>query len=140
MHIGKLRETIAALYRITGQEFAENDELGITDAIRLAFKTAPGQKMTALDVRGRLEQLGFDLSGYRNVLASIHTVLKRLEEKREISRIDTVGGKAAYAWMPRLGFHPFQRARTVRKGKPPSTVLMCGTKSKLHREPDRPVK
>jgi hypothetical protein len=111
MHLGALRKTIAALSRITGQEFVEEDDLGLTDTIRLALKMATGQQMTALDVRQGLEQLGYDLQGYHNVLASIHTVLKRLEARREIRKAGTVQGKPAYTWMPRLGFHPFHGAR-----------------------------
>jgi multidrug resistance efflux pump len=112
MHLCALRETIAALSRITGQEFVEEDDLGLTDTIRLTLKMATGEQMTALDVRQGLEQLGYDLRDYHNVLASIHTVLKRLEARREIRKAGTVKGKPAYTWVPRLGFHPFHGPRS----------------------------
>lgn len=117
IHLGKLRETIFALSRITGQPFSEQEHLGFTDAIRLAFKTAPGQKMTAIDVRARLAQLGWDFAGHSNVLASIHTILNRLEARREIRSAGASDGKKAFVWIPRLGSNRL-RSSTKARSRP----------------------
>ena len=61
--------------------------MGLTDAIRQAFKTAPNVQMGATGVRSRLKQIGFDITVYGNLLASIHTVLGRLEKSGEIKHV-----------------------------------------------------
>ena len=92
-----IRETIVALSNLLGEEFVEEDALGLTDAIRQAFKTAVGP-MAPTDVRGRLEQLGYDISKYGNVMASVHSVLNRLVQRREVAQEGTIGAKPAYRW------------------------------------------
>jgi hypothetical protein len=70
---------------------------GLTDAIRAALK-AFGRPMTPIEVRDGLISLGYDLSVYSNVLASIHTALKRLHESREITKHADREGKVSYEW------------------------------------------
>jgi hypothetical protein len=57
-------------------------DVGFTDAVRATFK--PGKAMTAIQVRNDLINAGFDLDGYRNPLATIHTILKRLVKSGEL--------------------------------------------------------
>jgi len=98
--IVELRQTIAALQRLCGEpEFVEEDALGLTDAIRMAFKTA-GRDMSAHDVRERMESMGY-AGRWGNLLASIHTVIKRLHQKHEIKAVGNVNGKDMYRWMER---------------------------------------
>src|SRR5271165_3068681 len=95
-NIVRLREFIVTMSKLLGEEFVEEDTLGLTDAVRQAFKT----HTTALqptEVRDKLQQLGYDLTKYGNMMASIHTVLNRLLAKQEIVRCD-VGGKAGFQW------------------------------------------
>src|SRR6266567_673985 len=89
--IVELRQTIAALAKLCGEpEFVEEDALGLTDAIRMAFKThAPsmyglGNGLSAHDVRTKLESMGYAGRWGDNLLASVHTVIKRLHEKGEV--------------------------------------------------------
>src|SRR5215469_1590356 len=74
--IANLRQSIAAISKLCGEEFNEEDALGLTDAIRQLFKETMDRPMTAQDVRTGLESRGFNVSRYGNSLASIHTVLK----------------------------------------------------------------
>jgi hypothetical protein len=99
-----LRQTVAALSKLLGQEFVEEDALGLTDAIRDAFRAKVGSSMTAVEVRSVLESLGYDISKYGNFMASVHTVIKRLIAKGEIREVGTRGdGKPVYsAPAPRL--------------------------------------
>jgi hypothetical protein len=83
-----------------GQEYIAEDAIGLTDAIRQAFRTAPNTQMNAIGVRARLQQMGFDLTQYGNVLASIHTVLGRLQQKNEIRPTGMVGNSQAYMANP----------------------------------------
>ena len=75
--------------------------------------------MTPLEVRDRLEAIGFDLSKYSSSLAAIHTVLKRLQEARELRFVELDSGKFAYEWQqaPARGAH---RAERIGAGRPPA--------------------
>ena len=56
--------------------------------------------MTPMDVRDRLESIGFDLTKYTNSLAAVHTVLKRLNESKEVLFVKHPSGKFACEWRP----------------------------------------
>lgn len=68
--------------------------MGITDAVRLALKTSP-RPMRPKEVAEQLEKWGFGVSEYSNVLASIHTILKRLVKSGEATELPT-SGKRSY--------------------------------------------
>jgi hypothetical protein len=103
--IVELRQTIAALQRLCGEpEFVEEDALGLTDAIRMAFKTEGEDKasglgggMSAQDVRAKMESMGYG-GRWGNLLASIHTVIKRLHEKGELQAAGNINGRETYVW------------------------------------------
>jgi len=71
--------------------------MGLTDAIRLVVRGA-GVPMTPVDVRDRLQAIGFDVSKYANDLAAVHTILKRLNESGELRFIPRAPGKHQYIW------------------------------------------
>jgi hypothetical protein len=101
--IAHLQEVAIALARMLGEEYVPEDAIGLTDAIRRAFKTAPTQQFGAIDVRTRLQQMGLDITQYGNLLASIHTVISRLEAKGEIRKTGTTpAGKHVYQWVVRV--------------------------------------
>jgi len=102
--IVELRQTIAALQRLCGEpEYVEEDALGLTDAIRMAFKTHEvgmyglGDGLSAHDVRTKLESMGYG-GRWGNLLASIHTVIKRLHAKGEIEATANINGRDTYRW------------------------------------------
>jgi hypothetical protein len=95
--LAQLEQTIGTLNRLCG--FVPTVYWGLTDACRVVLKGA-GYPMTPLEVRDRLEAIGFDLSKYSNSLAAIHTVLKRLNEGGEILFVERPGGKFACEWRP----------------------------------------
>lgn len=93
-----LRQTVSVLSKLCGQEDIDIEEsLGLTDAIRSAFAIVGKESsLTVQEVRLRLEAQGFNTRRYGNLLASIHTVVRRLEAKHEIRHIGTKDGKPAY--------------------------------------------
>ena len=104
--IVELRQTIAALQRLCGEpEFVEEDALGLTDAIRMAYKTETAEEalfglrrgMSPQDVRTKMERMGYG-GRWGNLLASIHTVTKRLYEKGELEATGNVNGRDTYRW------------------------------------------
>lgn len=69
--------------------------LGLTDAIREVLKTSGTDYLSPTDVRDKLQKSGYDASKQANVLASIHTILKRLEASGEAEPKD-IGDKRIY--------------------------------------------
>ena len=96
--ITDFRQTVSVLSKLCGEDDLDiEDSLGLTDAIRSAFVVVGKDgSLTPQEVRLRLEAQGFNTRRYGNLLASIHTVVKRLEAKQEISCIGTKGDKPAY--------------------------------------------
>jgi uncharacterized protein YhaN len=93
--MAQLAQTIGTLNRLCG--FTPNVFWGLTDACRVVLKGA-GHPMAPMEVRDRLEAIGFDLSRYSSSLAAIHTVLKRLSEAHEVRFVELQSGKVAYEW------------------------------------------
>jgi hypothetical protein len=95
--IAAVRQMITGFSDALGEQFVEEDSLGLTDAIRQAFRTS-GSPMTPTDVKGRLETLGYDTSKYGNMMASVHSVINRLVKQGQIRGVGALGGKPAYQW------------------------------------------
>lgn len=75
--------------------------MGLTEGIKTALKLIFPNGNYPTSVRARLEEAGFKFPG-KNPMASIHTVLKRLEKKGLIrSELDRENGKIAYFWNER---------------------------------------
>jgi len=104
--IGDLRQTISVLSKLCGQEDVDlESSLGLTDAIRLAFSKLGKQNVIPQEMRLHLESQGFNTRRYGNLLASIHTVFSRLQQKGEIKPVGTRSeGKPCYAATERLAF------------------------------------
>jgi hypothetical protein len=76
---------------------AEGRDVGITDAIRGAFRQNPERTLTPIEVRDIISSHGFDLAGYRNAMAAIHQVISRLASRDEI-RHTQGNGMPGYRW------------------------------------------
>jgi hypothetical protein len=80
----------------------EMDLGGLTNACRTAFRAAGNRGLMPTEVRGALERLRFPTQTHKNILASIHTVIRRLEEAGEIRKAihDKHAGedKSVYQW------------------------------------------
>ena len=90
----ELAQTIGTLSRLCG--LTPTVPWGLTDACRVILRS--GLPMTALDVRDRLQAIGFDLSKYSSELAAIHTVLKRLNESGEARLLAGGPKQGGYLW------------------------------------------
>jgi hypothetical protein len=71
--------------QLQGLEQLVADPPGFTDSVRKVLRENPGHAATATAVRDMLAKAGFNLSAYSNPLASIHTILKRLAERGELT-------------------------------------------------------
>lgn len=90
-----LRAMIVAFSRMLGKEYVEEDEVGLTSAIRQEFKSA--NNLTALEVRDKLKER-FEKYG-PNLLPSVHTVITRLRSQGQLTAIGTRDGKPAFRWV-----------------------------------------
>jgi hypothetical protein len=68
------------------EKMTEMDLGGFTNACRTAFRAAGNRGLMPTEVRGALDQLGFPTRTHKNVLASIHTVIRRLGQAGEIRK------------------------------------------------------
>ena len=82
----------------------------LTDAARQVLQAAEAP-LTPTEIKQQLLNMGKDLSGQKNVMASIHSLLKRLVESGEI---ETPDNGLSYQWkklirhrFPRLAKKPF---------------------------------
>jgi hypothetical protein len=109
MKIFRLREGLFGLAILCGtdtnQLAAEYPELfpdlispdtGLTDAIRKAMQ-AKRTYASPVEVKNRLAEMGYDIGKYKNILASIHTILKRLVDSEEVET-GIRDQKVVYRW------------------------------------------
>ena len=80
-------------------------QLGLTDAIRYVIQHAR-EPMSPVDVRDELLKRYCNPEDYRNLLASVHTVMKRLERVGAIKFDGTKAQGAEGLPMPLIGFIP----------------------------------
>jgi hypothetical protein len=103
--IAKQQTRVAALTALTDEgeveQMAEMDLGGLTNACRTAFRAAGNRGLMPTEVRSSLQQLRFPRS-HKNMLSSIHTVIKRLEQNGEVRRAihDLHDGqdRSVYCW------------------------------------------
>lgn len=76
-------------------------EKGLTAAVRSILQSNLQEWLTAVQIRDRLQESGFDFGGYTsNPLVSVHTVLKRLKPG-EVERKVLIDGTNEYRWKKR---------------------------------------
>jgi hypothetical protein len=80
-------------------------QLGLTDAIRYVIRHA-GKPVIPVEVRDELLKKYCDPEDYRNLLASVHTVMKRLERAGEITFDGTKAEWTEGLPPPLIGFVP----------------------------------
>ena len=95
--IAFLRHSLEVLSKLCNEPFEDEKEMGLTAAIRMALKSHGGC-LNARQVKVQIERLGFSTANYKNVLATIHTVLKRLARNGELDASGKSEGRTAYRW------------------------------------------
>ena len=91
----RLKATVDALWPLAFPDSGYPDITSMTlaDAIRLLVQSCNDRTITVKEIRGKLQDLGFDLSKYANPLASIHTAAARMVESDELKWVDDEGKK-----------------------------------------------
>jgi hypothetical protein len=96
-HIARLKQVIIALTPLSEEAIppfvdmttinVETEGISITDATRQIFQVAK-TPITPAEIKQQLLNMGKDLSDQRNVMAGIHSLLKRLVVSGEIETRD----------------------------------------------------
>jgi hypothetical protein len=112
VEIAKQQRRVAALAALV-DESEESDQVldlnlgGLTDAIRGVLRGAGPTGLTPVEIRKRLIQMYFPVNEYKNFMASLGTILKRLVKAGEVKRAihDIYDGRdeSVYLWLPKYG-------------------------------------
>ncbi len=91
----RLKQTCEALWPLAYPDvvYPDINSLSLADAIRLMVQSCNERVITVKEIRGKLQDIGFDLSKYKNPLASIHTAATRMVESEELTWVDDDGNK-----------------------------------------------
>jgi hypothetical protein len=89
--IARQQTRVAALAALceASEEIDDMTEMelgGLTNACRTAFRAAGKRGLMPTEVRNALERLRFPTQTHKNILASVHTVIRRLEQAGEIRK------------------------------------------------------
>jgi hypothetical protein len=82
----------------------ESAEGGLTDAVCRVLQ-ASYSGLTPTAVRNGLVKIGYDITLHSNIMATVHTCLKRLERSDKVRLVD-LDGKAGYIWVRPEGVMP----------------------------------
>ena len=88
----QLNESVRALLPLVGAWQVNVNEYSLSNAVRFIFNSlepGSGRGLTAMEVRSKLEDLGYDLTKYENPLASIHTCVRRMIETEELNLMES---------------------------------------------------
>jgi hypothetical protein len=96
--IARLTETVRGLSYLVGHDASAGTlGLGLTDAIRKVL-SASGRQMSPVDIRGAMELAGFDIYKYTDIIPSIHAILKRLYESKEVVIVKPLKEESNKKW------------------------------------------
>ena len=85
----QLRQTFLALFPLAypNSEQPDISSMSLANAIRVVLGGSD-RPITAIEMRGKLVDLGFDLTKYDNPLANIHTAMNRMADSDEMRWVD----------------------------------------------------
>jgi hypothetical protein len=81
----QLKRTIKALAALCS-ELPDISAMSLADAIRLVIASTT-EALSVIEIRGKLNEIGYDLSKFKTPLASIHTAVNRMVESEELIHI-----------------------------------------------------
>ncbi len=125
IRIAKQQRRVAALSALV-DESEESDQIlelnlgGLTDVVRSALRAGGPRGLTPTEIRTRLIQLSFPTNEYKNFMASLHSVLRRLVDAGEVRTviIDQHEGRdrSVYQWVGGIK-NRFETRFKPRKGR-----------------------
>jgi hypothetical protein len=110
--IAKQLTRVAALSSLSEEgelgKMMEAELGGLTNACRVAFRAAGDKGLMPTEVRTALERLQFPTRSHKNILSSVHTVIRRLlaagEIRKAIHDVHDGQDESVYQWaLPSYG-------------------------------------
>lgn len=95
--IARLERTVMALTSLVDDPKVD-PAMGITEAIKAALRSAYPRGVYPTALRRALEDAGFDFSNQKNPMASIHSILKRLQKQGHIESQTSGDGRTTWSW------------------------------------------
>jgi hypothetical protein len=96
--INMLPEEDREAWEVLLEALSDDEEVGLSDAIRGVLRATPKKYHTATEVKNALTQGNFDFSRYTsNPLSSVHAALKRL--KADEVETEKIEGVMAWRWI-----------------------------------------
>lgn len=92
----------------------ETEPAGFTGTIRRLLRDRR-EGFTPLELRGAMAESGIDLSAQSNPMASIHSVLKRLEASGDVESKPGPDNQTVYKWTAKGAFKDAHQRRTIRR-------------------------
>ncbi|HXG90671.1 MAG TPA: hypothetical protein VNJ02_20320 [Vicinamibacterales bacterium] len=105
----RLQRTVSALSALVDQPKLDVKS-GLTEAVKTALQMVSPAGQYPTTVRLKLEEAGFSFADMANPMASVHSILKRLEAQG-FARTSQIDGKAAYFWEADAPPKPRRRGR-----------------------------
>lgn len=96
--VSRLQHTVMALAALVGSAEEIDPAAGITECVKAALRIHTPAGLYPVTVRIKLEEAGFPFQDQKNPMATIHSILKRLEDQG-IAKRGVVNGKTAYFWV-----------------------------------------
>jgi hypothetical protein len=98
--LAQVRTAKAALIALESDEPMEFDG-NLADACRRVLQAAGRRSLSPTEVRDAVKALGYDITKHTNVMAAIHSVLKRLAETPEVDtkELKQAPGQRRYYWV-----------------------------------------
>jgi hypothetical protein len=107
-----LNDTLRALLPLVGTWMTDISDYSLSNAVRFIFNgLAPDRSLTPIEVRAKLEELGYNLGEHENALASIHTCMRRMTETEELILVTTEDKKKKFEPGPELKSVPEPEGR-----------------------------
>ncbi len=92
----------------------DTEPAGFTETIRRLLRDRR-EGFTPLELRGAMAEAGIDLSTQSNAMASIHSVLKRLEASGDVQSKPGPDGQTLYQWSAKGAYKDALQRRTLRR-------------------------
>jgi hypothetical protein len=99
----QINESLKALMPLVGTWKTNIAEYSLSNAIRFIFNGLEADRtLSAIEVRTKLQDLGYNLNEYENPLASIHTCIRRMIDTEELTVIKSEDNKKEFQPGPEL--------------------------------------
>jgi len=96
--ISGLQQSASGLAKTIGQQYVAEGDISLTEAIRRIFRQGQTKTFVPTEIRDALIESGYDIDKYGNILASIHSIIKRILGKDIVEAGKRADGRVAYKW------------------------------------------